>query len=219
MRRKLTHYDTLGIERDATEEQVRAAFRRLTLQHHPDRFSGNKRAAAEERFQSITEAFNVLSHPGSRDKYDIEISKGTHAQTMDMREISRRLAAKGSQCLRDGNVAEALENLKAAIDHDDDNARAHYFYGLALAKVASKATDALRHVERASTLEPGNATMKAEAAALALAAGMKSRAARLAEEALTLDPTSARASEVLSQAKVNDEGKSGGLFQRFRRRS
>jgi tetratricopeptide (TPR) repeat protein len=219
MRRKLTHYDTLGIERDATEEQVRAAFRRLTLQHHPDRFSGNKRAAAEERFQSITEAFNVLSHPSSRDKYDIEISKGTHAQTMDVREISRRLAAKGSQCLRDGNVAEALENLKAAIDHDDDNARAHYFYGLALAKVASKATDALRHVERASTLEPGNATMKAEAAALALAAGMKSRAARLAEEALALDPTSARASEVLSQAKIGEESKSGGLFQRFRRRS
>jgi curved DNA-binding protein CbpA len=219
MRRKLTHYDTLGIERDATEEQVRAAFRRLTLKHHPDRYSGNKRAAAEERFQSITEAFNVLSHPSSRDKYDIEISKGTHAQTMDMREISRRLAAKGSQCLRDGNVAEAIENLKAAIDHDDDNARAHYFYGLALAKVASKATDALRHVERAATLEPGNATMKAEASALALAAGMKSRAARLAEEALALDPTSARASEVLSQAKINDEGKSGGLFQRFRRRS
>ena len=219
MRGKLTHYDTLGIERDATEEQVRAAFRRLTLKHHPDRYSGDKRAAAEERFQSITEAFNVLSHPSSRDKYDIEISKGTHAQTMDMREISRRLAAKGSQCLRDGNVAEALENLKAAIDHDDDNARAHYFYGLALAKVASKATDALRHVERASNLEPGNSTMKAEAAALALAAGMKSRAARLAEEALALDPTSARASEVLSQAKIKDEGKSGGLFQRFRRRS
>jgi len=219
MRGKLTHYDTLGIERDATEEQVRAAFRRLTLKHHPDRYSGDKRAAAEERFQSITEAFNVLSHPSSRDKYDVEISKGTHAQTMDMREISRRLAAKGSQCLRDGNVAEALENLKAAIDHDDDNARAHYFYGLALARVASKATDALRHVERAAALEPGNATMKAEASALALAAGMKSRAARLAEEALALDPTSARASEVLSQAKINDEGKSGGLFQRFRRRS
>jgi curved DNA-binding protein CbpA len=219
MRRKLTHYDTLGIERDATDQEVRKAFRRLALQHHPDRYSGDKRAAAEERFQSITEAFNILSHPSSREKYDTEISKGTHNQTMDMREISRRLAAKGSQCMREGNVAEAVEHLKAAIDHDDENARAHYFYALALGKIPNKAPDALRHMERASSLEPGNATMKAEAAALALAAGMKSRAARLAEEALALDPTSARASEVMTEVQAAEQAKGGGLFQRFRRRS
>ena len=219
MRRKLTHYDTLGIERDASDAEVRAAFRRLALQHHPDRFSGNKRAAAEERFQSITEAFNILSHPKSREKYDIEISKGSSSNSMDLREISRRLAAKGSQCMREGNIAEALEHLKAAIGHDSENARAHYFYALALGKVPGKAADGLRHMERAASLEPGNSTMKAEAAALALAAGMKSRAARLADEALALDPTSARASEILSQAQVTREDKGGGLLQRLRRRS
>jgi curved DNA-binding protein CbpA len=218
MRRKLTHYDTLGIERDATDQQVRAAFRKLAQRYHPDRYSGEEQATAEERFQSITEAFNVLSHPSSRDKYDIEISKGTDVQKMDPKEISRRLAAKGSQCMREGSVAEALEHLKSAIDHDDDNSRAHYFYALTLARVPSKARDALRHMERAATLEPANATMKAEAAGLALAAGMKSRAARLAEEALGLDPTSAKASEVLSQAKNEEEDKGGGLFGRFRRR-
>ena len=47
---------------------------------------------------------------------------------------------------------------------------------------------------------------------------MKSRAARLAEEALALDPTSARASEVLSQAASAEKDKGGGLLQRFRRR-
>lgn len=218
MRHKLTHYDTLGIERDATDEEVRAAFRRLAHRYHPDMFTGEKRLVAEERFQSITEAFNVLSHPSSRDRYDIEISKGTDTKKMDPKEISRRLAAKGSQCMRDGNVAEALEHLKGAIDHDDENSRAHYFYALGLARVPSKARDALRHMERAASLEPANGTMKAEAAALALAAGMKSRAARLAEEALVLDPTSAKASEVLSQAGRDDNDKGGGLFQRLRRR-
>jgi curved DNA-binding protein CbpA len=211
MRHKLTHYDTLGIERDATDDQVRAAFRKLAQQYHPDRYSSGKgRVTAEERFQSITEAFNVLSHPSSREKYDIEISKGTDVKKMDPKEISRRLAAKGSQCMREGSVAEALEHLKGAIDHDDDNSRA---------RVPSKARDALRHMERAASLEPNNSTMKAEAAGLALAAGMKSRAARLAEEALTLDPTSAKASEVLSQAANDDGDRGGGLFQRFRRRS
>lgn len=218
MRRKLTHYDTLGIERDATDQQVRAAFRKLALKFHPDKYNGQERVTAEERFQSITEAFNILSHPSSRDKYDIEISKGTDVKKMDPKEISRRLAAKGSQCLREGSVAEALEHLKGAIDHDDDNSRAHYFYAQTLARVPSKARDALRHMERAAALEPSNATMKAEAAGLALAAGMKSRASRLAEEALVLDPTSAKASEVLSQASSDVSDKGGGLFQRFRRR-
>jgi hypothetical protein len=74
-------------------------------------------------------------------------------------------------------------------------------------------------MERASGLEPGNATMKAEAAALALAAGMKSRAARLAEEAMGLDPTSARASEVLSRVQSSADEKGGGFLQRFKRRS
>ena len=102
MRHKMTHYDTLGIERDATDLQVRAAFRELALKYHPDKFTGEARVTAEENFQSITEAFNVLSRPSSRDKYDIEISKGTDVKKMDPREISRRLAAKGSQCLREG---------------------------------------------------------------------------------------------------------------------
>jgi len=218
MRHKLTHYDTLGIERDATHQQVRVAFRNLALKYHPDKYKGKARSDAEERFQSITEAFNVLSHPSSREKYDIEISKGTDVKKMDPKEISRRLAAKGSQCMREGSVAEALEHLKGAIDHDDENSRAHYFYAIALSRIPSKVKDALRHMERAAALEPSNATMKAEAAGLALASGMKSRASRLAEEALALDPTSAKASEVLSQAGSEDSEKGGGLFQRFRRR-
>ena len=154
MRHKLTLYDTLGVERDATDQQIRAAFRRLALQYHPDKYTGQERVDAEERFQSITEAFNVLSRPSSRDKYDVEISKGTHEQKMDPKEISRRLAAKGSQCMREGSVAEALEHLKAAIDHDDENGRAHYFYALALGRVPNQARDALRHMEKASSLEP-----------------------------------------------------------------
>ena len=218
MRHKMTHYDTLGIERDATDQQIRAAFRELALRYHPDKFTGEKRVDAEERFQSITEAFNVLSHPESRDRYDVEISQGTDTKKMDRKEISHRLAAKGSICMREGKVAEALEHLKGAIDHDDENSRAHYFYAVGLSRVPNRVRDALRHMERAASLEPTNAVMRAEAAGLALAAGMKSRAARLAEEALALDPTSAKASEVLSQASGDDGDKGGGLFQRLRRR-
>jgi curved DNA-binding protein CbpA len=214
MRHKVTLYDTLGLERDATDDQIRSAFRRLALKHHPDRFAGVEREEAEERFQVITEAFNVLSHPQSREKYDKEISKGTDNKAMDPKEIARRLTAKGSQCMRDGNWAEALEHLKLAIDHDETNARAHYFYGQALGRVPARIGDALR---QAASLEPQNPTMKAEAAVLSLAAGMKSRAERLARETLELDPTNTKASDVLGQMEP-EKGKGGGLLGRFRRK-
>ena len=70
MRKQVTLYDTLGVERDASDKDIRKAFRRLALKHHPDRFAGDERGVAEEHFQGITEAFNVLSHPESREKYD-----------------------------------------------------------------------------------------------------------------------------------------------------
>ena len=219
MRKQVTLYDTLGVERDASDQEIRKAFRRLALKYHPDRFSGEKRGEAEERFQGITEAFNVLSHPKSRESYDKEISQGTDVKKMDAKEISRRLAAKGSQLMREGKMAEAVETLKMAIDHDDGNARAHFFYAQVLGRISGKERDALRHVERAISIESGNATMKAEAAALSLAAGMKTRALRHAQEALALDPTNAKANEVINQAEGGDKGKGGGLFDRFRGKS
>jgi cytochrome c-type biogenesis protein CcmH/NrfG len=108
--------------------------------------------------------------------------------------------------------------LKLAIDHDEENSRAHYFFGQALGRLPSKVGDALRHVERAATLEPDNATMRAEAAALSLAAGMRSRAERLAREALRLDSTNTKASEVLGQLDSSQGERGGGLFNRLRRK-
>ena len=92
MRNQVSLYDTLGLERDASDQDIRKAFRRLALKYHPDRFGGDQRAEAEERFQGITEAFNVLSHPESREKYDTEISKGT----ADKEELGQEPQRQGS---------------------------------------------------------------------------------------------------------------------------
>ena len=125
MRQTLTLYDVLGVARDATEQQIRAAFRQLTIANHPDRFiETDKREAAEQTFQRITEAFNVLSRPEARAKYDKELSVGGTGKAMDRREIARRLAAKGAQAFRGGQVVEAIELLEQSVDHDDDNSRA-----------------------------------------------------------------------------------------------
>jgi curved DNA-binding protein CbpA len=62
------YYATLGLATEATEEEIRKAYRRLALQWHPDRNAGDSRAA--ERFKGISEAYAVLIDSGKRREYD-----------------------------------------------------------------------------------------------------------------------------------------------------
>ena len=62
------YYEILGVKRDATEDQIRQAYRKLARKHHPDLNPSDK--AAEEKFKEINEANEVLSDPEKRKRYD-----------------------------------------------------------------------------------------------------------------------------------------------------
>ena len=62
------YYAILGVSQDATEEELRRAYRRLALTHHPDKNPGDPRAG--ERFKAISEAYAVLMDQGKRRQYD-----------------------------------------------------------------------------------------------------------------------------------------------------
>ena len=62
------YYEVLGISRDASEADVKRAYRKLAMEYHPDRNSGAKHA--EERFKEVTEAYEVLRDPQKRAQYD-----------------------------------------------------------------------------------------------------------------------------------------------------
>lgn len=62
------YYKILGVDKDATKEEIKKAYRKLALKYHPDKNPGNKQA--EEKFKEITEANEVLSDPEKRKKYD-----------------------------------------------------------------------------------------------------------------------------------------------------
>lgn len=62
------YYNVLGLSRSASPDEIRKAYRKLAMQYHPDRNPGDKQA--EERFKDINEAYQVLSDPQKRARYD-----------------------------------------------------------------------------------------------------------------------------------------------------
>ncbi|HWB96107.1 MAG TPA: molecular chaperone DnaJ, partial [Bryobacteraceae bacterium] len=65
---KKDYYEVLGVGRDANDQQIKAAYRKLALQYHPDRNPNNQEA--EENFKEAAEAYSVLSDPQKRAAYD-----------------------------------------------------------------------------------------------------------------------------------------------------
>ncbi|HUH24512.1 MAG TPA: DnaJ domain-containing protein, partial [Brevundimonas sp.] len=65
---KRDYYEILGVERNATEQELKKAYRRVAMKHHPDRNPGD--AQAEEKFKEANEAYEVLSDAQKRAAYD-----------------------------------------------------------------------------------------------------------------------------------------------------
>ena len=84
-------YSTLGVNRGASEKEIRAAFRKLARQYHPDVNPGNNEA--EAKFKQINAAFEVLSDPDKRKKYDQYGDQWMHADQIE--EMRRRQGAGG----------------------------------------------------------------------------------------------------------------------------
>jgi curved DNA-binding protein len=64
------YYETLGVQKTATEAEIKKAFRKLARQHHPDVNKERDKKSAEAKFKEINEAYEVLSDPEKRKKYD-----------------------------------------------------------------------------------------------------------------------------------------------------
>lgn len=66
---KASHYDTLGVPHDASQEEIKRAYRKLALKHHPDR------GGEAERFQELQAAYDTLSDAAAKQTYDFDLSR------------------------------------------------------------------------------------------------------------------------------------------------
>ena len=62
------YYESLGLQKGASDDEIKRAFRKLAIKYHPDQNQGNKEA--EEKFKEINEAYQVLSDPEKKARYD-----------------------------------------------------------------------------------------------------------------------------------------------------
>ena len=67
---KRDYYEVLGLNKGASQAEIKKAYRRLALRHHPDRVSADKKQEAEEAFKEVSEAYEVLSDSKKRSAYD-----------------------------------------------------------------------------------------------------------------------------------------------------
>src|SRR5438128_113323 len=76
-----THYETLGVARDATAEQIKRRFRQLAREHHPDVARERDKDASHHAFVQISEAYRVLIDPLRRADYDLMLRDRERRQT------------------------------------------------------------------------------------------------------------------------------------------
>ena len=104
------YYDVLGVARNATDKDIRQAYRKLARQYHPDVNPGN--SGAEEKFKQINEAHGVLSDAESRRKYDKYGDRWMHADQMEQENARNRRGFGGSRILHDPGLQSVVHRIR-----------------------------------------------------------------------------------------------------------
>lgn len=142
-------YKVLGVSRDASDEEIKQAYRRLAKLYHPDRNPGDAEAA--KKMQQVNAAYEQIKNPektqqtGGYSGYDPFSSHQQYSA-----DDSYQQAAY--QYIRYGRYQEALNALANAKER---NARWYYLSALANDALGNQVT-ALEHIRRAVSMEPGN---------------------------------------------------------------
>lgn len=208
---KVNYYEILGVDRSASEQEIRDRFRRLARENHPDRYRGPDKADAERKFQTLTEAVNVLTNTDKRRQHDSEIASGLDKATVDYTQIAKAYLQKGVKAYKEGNWPLAYEAFDLATKHNANDAKAFQYLALAAARIPAYTRQAVQAIESALRLEPMNASYLKDAGLLCKRAGLSAKAERYLEESLKWDASNVEVQTALAELRGTKEGGKGGF--------
>ncbi len=214
--RRSTHYETLGLKPTATEGEVKAAYRRIALRHHPDR---NPDPASTRLFMEATEAYDVLIDGPERRRYDVgleaedrrtaereaEAKRQTEADARVRRARSASTAPSASKTATPGSNASTPPRTGAPVP--TQLARLSMLFSRGLYAEAEKLADEIVRIA------PREALPYAVRGDLARQRGKMDEAARQYSLAIQMDPRNPtylrRYEEVLERAQIHAGDKGG----------
>lgn len=207
---KINYYEVLGVERTASEAEIRDRFRKLARENHPDRFSGSEKVEAERRFQGLTEAFNVLTNEARRRQHDSEIQSIGGKSASDPAQVAKAYLAIGVKAYKEGDFRTAAENFDMAVKHNASDAKSYHYLALAAARIPSMTRQSVQAIEAAVQREPYNPLYLKDAGLICRRAGLTAKAERYFEEALQWDRENAEVRNALDELRQGRESKDSG---------
>jgi curved DNA-binding protein CbpA len=208
---KVNYYEILGVDRSATDQEIRDRFRKLARENHPDRYRGEDKADAERKFQTLTEALNVLTNPTKRRQHDDQLVSGAARGPADFTQVAKAYLTKGVKAFKDGDMRGAYENFDMAVKHNPQDAKAFHYLALSAARIPAYTRQAVQAIESAVQREPMNPLYLKDAGLLCKRAGLTAKAERYFEETLKWDASNVEAQSALAELRETKEAGKGGF--------
>ncbi len=204
-------YELLGVNRTATEEEIKRAYFNLARKYHPDRFNQQVKDTSliNEVFNSLTDAYRILIDPQKRKEYDSQLDTGSQDSTEDQAKKADIKFRQGRTLFNQGMYEEAIIFLEEAIRLRRE--KADYFLLLAMAesKLDAYKKKAEQDFLRAIELQPWNADAYLGLGMIYMNEGLKITARKQLEKALEIDPERQQARSLL--AELDKQEKKTGL--------
>lgn len=208
------YYELLGVGHSSTTEEIKKAYFGLAKLYHPDRHSdpelADMKQTLETLFESINEAFSILSVQGKRNQYNLDLSSGTKTyrkkapRTPDPEDNKKLSAAaqftEGIKQFRVQNFWGAEEAFRWAVRFDPSNPEYVYHQGLALSRMPRRRHEAEEHFVKAVGMAPSKIEYSLELGSFYEKNGLKEKALAVYRNALKRDPNSDKIKQAIKSA-------------------
>jgi tetratricopeptide (TPR) repeat protein len=199
--KSMDYYGILGVDRNATMDDIRRAYHRRAREFHPDRYLHVESDVLKEKlnviFSYVNEAYRGLTGRGSLSK-NVSAPDEEKARDEYNKKLARMRFGEGKNAFDSGLYGDAATLFGQATYLDDSVAEYYYLYGRALLK-NEKMKPAEEALKRAARLDPCNSKYITELGYVYLSLGFTARARNTFEKALKCDPADKMAREGIAK--------------------